>query len=74
MIKLAVRKVGRSLAITLPARAAQALGVRAGDHLDLTEAPDGFRLTRDDPEFAHTMKVAAKFMRRYEAALRDLAG
>ena len=38
MIQLTVRKVGNSLGVTLPARAAQVLQVREGDKLFLTEA------------------------------------
>jgi len=73
MVKLTVRKVGNSLGVTLPAQAAQALRVREGDALYLTEAPDGFRLTPYDPEFEKTMETAEGFMRRYKNALRDLA-
>ena len=51
----------------------EALHVKEGDHLYLTEAPDGFRLTPYDPDFAKTMEVAEGFMSRYKNALRDLA-
>ena len=73
MVKLTVRKVGNSLGVTLPAKAAQALHVREGDELYLTEAPDGFRLTPYDPDFEKSMDVAEGFMRRYRNALRELA-
>jgi len=73
MVKLTVRKVGNSLGVTLPAQAARALHVKEGDQLYLTEAPDGFRLTPYDPDFARTMEVAEGFMSRYKNALRDLA-
>ena len=73
MIKLTVRRVGNSLGVTLPAKAAQALHVKEGDQLYLTEAPDGFRLTPYDPDFAKTMELAQGFMSRYKNALRDLA-
>ncbi len=73
MVKLTVRRVGNSLGVTLPAQAAQALHVKEGDHLYITEAPGGFRLTPYDPDFAKTMDVAEDFMRRYKNALRDLA-
>jgi putative addiction module antidote len=73
MVKLTVRKVGNSLGVTLPAQAAQALHVKEGDPLYLTEAPGGFRLTPYDPEFEKTMEVAESFMNRYKNALRDLA-
>ena len=73
MVRLTVRKVGNSLGVTLPAQAAQALHVKEGDQLFLTEAPGGFLVTPYDPEFEGTMGVAEKFMRRYRNALRDLA-
>ncbi len=73
MVKLTVRKVGNSLGVTLPAQAAQALHVREGDALDLTQAPDGFRLTPFDPEFEKSMEIAEGFMKRYKNALRDRA-
>ena len=73
MVRLTVRKVGNSLGVTLPARAAQTLRVREGDILYLTEAPGGFRLTPYDPHFAETIDLAEGFMRRYKNALRELA-
>jgi len=73
MVQLTVRKVGNSLGVTLPAQAAQALGVKEGDKLFLTEAPEGFRITPYDPDFEETMKASEGFMRRYRNALRELA-
>jgi len=73
MIRLKVRKVGNSLGVTLPSGAVQAMHVREGDTVYLTETPGGYRLTPYDPEFAETMKVAEGFMGRYRNALRDLA-
>ncbi len=73
MVKLTVRRVGNSLGVTLPAQAAQALHVREGDQPYLTEAPDGFRVTPYDPDFAKTMEMAESFTSRYKNALRDLA-
>jgi putative addiction module antidote len=73
MVQLKVRRVGNSLGVTLPARAAQTLHVKEGDTLYLTEAPGGFRITPYDPTFAETMELAEEFMSRYKNALRDLA-
>lgn len=73
MVKLTVRKVGNSLGVTLPAQAAQALRVREGDVLYLTETPEGFRVTAFDPEFEASMTHAEDFMTRYRNALRALA-
>lgn len=73
MVRLTVRKVGNSLGVTLPAATAQALRVKEGDALYLTEAPGGFRITSYDPGFSETMETADGFMSRYRNALRDLA-
>jgi putative addiction module antidote len=73
MVKLKVRKVGNSLGVTLPAEATNALHVKEGDSLYLTETPDGYRVTAADPNFEATMKVAEDFMKRYRNALRELA-
>ena len=73
MITLKVRKVGNSLGVTLPTQATQALRIKEGDQLCLTETPEGFRLTPYTPDFKETIEIAENFMRRYKNALRDLA-
>ena len=69
MVKLTVRRVGNSLGVTLPAQAAQALHVKEGDRLYLTEAPGGFRLTPYDPEFSKMMDLAGFLRSRSSFAL-----
>ncbi len=73
MVALTVRKIGNSLGVILPARATAALNVGEGDQLFLTESPDGMRITAFDPSFEKQMKAAAKGMRKYRHALRELA-
>jgi putative addiction module antidote len=73
MVQVTVRKIGNSLGVILPAEAAAALNVEAGDKLFLSDSPDGFRVTPYDPEFARQMAVAAKGMKKYRNALRELA-
>lgn len=73
MVRLTVRKIGNSLGVILPAEAVEALKVEAGDKLFLTDSPDGLRVTPYDPEFARQMEVAAKGMKEYRNALRELA-
>lgn len=73
MVKTTVRKIGNSYGVILPAKALQALHVREGDELYLTEAPGGLRITPYDPDFDETMKAAEGVMRRYKNALRELA-
>lgn len=73
MVQMTVRKIGNSLGVILPAEATTALQVAEGDKLFLTQSPEGFRLTPFDPAFARQMKVAAKGMKKYRNALRELA-
>jgi putative addiction module antidote len=72
-IKLKVRRVGNSLGVVLPKEALTRLNVEEGDEIYITEAPDGFRITAADPEFAKQMELAEKGMKRYRNALRALA-
>jgi len=72
-IELKVRRVGNSLGVVLPKEALTRLNVDKGDQLYITEAPDGFRITAADPEFAKQMQAAEKGMKRYRNALRELA-
>lgn len=73
MVKMTVRKIGNSLGVILPVEATAALQVAEGDKLFLTQSPEGFRVTPYDPAFARQMKVAAKGMKKYRNALRELA-
>jgi putative addiction module antidote len=73
-MKTKVRKIGNSYGILLPKAALQAMKVREGDTLYLTEAPeDSINLTPGDRQFQDTMAIAERGMRRYRNALRELA-
>jgi len=72
-MQLKVTRVGNSLGIVLPKEAAHRLNVEAGDSVFITESPDGFRITADNPEFAKQMRVAGKVMKKYRNTLRELA-
>jgi putative addiction module antidote len=73
MITLSVRKIGNSLGVILPREALDALKVKEGDSITLTESPEGYRVTAYDSEFAKKMEKAAGIMGRYRNALRELA-
>ena len=73
MVQMTVRKIGNSLGVILPAEATAALQVAVGDKLFLTQSPEGFRITPYDPAFERQMKAAAKGMKKYRNALRELA-
>ena len=70
---LKIRKWGGSYGITLPRALLDELGVGEGDLLYAVTTPDGFELTRYDPEFAEVIDDAADYMRRHRNAMRKLA-
>jgi putative addiction module antidote len=66
--------VGNSEGFILPREARDRLGVRKGDTLYLTPAPDNsYRLTAHDPEFAEQMAAFDEVMREDRDVLRELA-
>ena len=73
-IQTKVRRIGNSLGIVLPKEAIQALHVKEGAALYLTEAPESsLRLTPDRKGFKEMMEFAGTGMQRYRNALRELA-
>ncbi len=73
-IQTKVRKIGNSLGIVLPKEAVQALRVKEGDALYLTEAPNqSLTINPDRPGFKEIMDIAEEGMNRYRNALRELA-
>ena len=74
MVPIKVTAVSASSGIVLPEAALARLGVKKGDTLYLTEAPDGaFRLTPYDPTFARQMDLAEDIMHDDRDVLRTLA-
>jgi putative addiction module antidote len=73
-IETKVRKIGNSMGIVLPKEALQALRVKEGDTLYLTEAPNSsLAITPEQPGFKEKMDMAGDLMRRYRNAFRELA-
>ena len=73
-MKTKIRKIGNSYGILLPKAALEAMKVREGDVVYMTEAPeDALHLTAGDREFSDIMAIAERGMRRYRNALRELA-
>jgi putative addiction module antidote len=72
-IALKLTTIGNSVGVVLPKEALAVLNVSKGDTIYLTEAPDGYRITPHDPEFAQQMTVARRIMKKRRAALRELA-
>jgi len=74
MLTVKVTTVGSSSGIILNREVMTRLGVRKGDVLYLTEAPDGgYRITPYDPEFERQMKLAEEIMHDDREILRALA-
>lgn len=73
MASVKLRAVGNSVGVVFPKELLARLGLREGDTLQVVETPDGFRLTRSDPDFERQMEVAREVMRRRRAVLRELA-
>lgn len=74
MLSVKVTTVGSSSGIILNREAMAHLGVKKGDTLFLTEAPDGsYRITPYDPEFERQMKIAEDIMHDRREVFRALA-
>lgn len=70
---LKVTQIGNSLGVVLPRDVLSDLDVGKGDTLHLTKSPDGYRITKSDPEFARKMELAREIMRKRHNVLRELA-
>lgn len=69
-----VRKIGNSLGIVLPKEAINAMKVKEGSALYITEAPEcSVNITPEHSGFAEKSAIASDLMQRYRNALRELA-
>ncbi len=74
MTELKLRKVGNSLAITIPVSMAERMKVAEGNALYLTELPgSGYRMTPYDPELVAQMKIVESLTTRYRNTLKALS-
>ena len=73
MHALKLTQIGNSVGVVLPKEALANLKLEKGDVVYLTESPDGYRLTPNDPLFASQMKVARDIMKKRRAVLHELA-
>jgi len=74
MYELKVRAVGSSCGVLLPREMLAELGLKQGDSVFATKAPDGsFRITPFDEKFARQMKIAEELMHEDRDVLRALA-
>jgi putative addiction module antidote len=70
---LKVIQIGNSLGVVLPRDVLTDLDVQKGDTLHLTKSPEGYRVSKSDPEFARKMELAREIMRKRHNVLRELA-
>ena len=70
---LKVTQIGNSLGVVLPRDVLSDLNVDRGDKLFLTRSPEGFRVTKSDPDFEFKMSRAREIMKRRHNVLRELA-
>lgn len=70
---LKVTQIGNSLGVVLPREVIADLNVERGDRLFLTRSPDGYRVTRSNPEFERQMALARDIMKKRHDVLRELA-
>jgi putative addiction module antidote len=70
---LKIKKIGNSAGVILPKELLARLRVGPGDTVYVTEAPDGLRITANDPGFAEKMALAEEIMRQDREILRVLA-
>ena len=70
---LKVTQIGNSLGVVLPREVVADLNVERGDKLFLTRSPEGYRVTRSNPEFERQMGLARDIMKKRHDVLRELA-
>ena len=72
-MKLEIKKIGNSTGLILPKELLARLGLQQGDEVVVTEAPDGFKVTRDNSDFERTMAIVDDIMVEYRDTLQALA-
>ena len=73
MHTLKMTQIGNSVGAVFPKELLVKLDIGKGDEIYVTESPDGYRITRSDPEFEAQMAVARELMKENWAVLRELA-
>lgn len=70
---LKVRRHGNSLGLTLPSAMTEALHLKEGDEVHVTQTTDGIVVRAHDPTFAKGVESAERVFRRYRNTLKALA-
>lgn len=72
-MKLEIKKIGNSTGLILPKELLARLRLQQGDHVVVSETPDGLRLTRDNADFEESMRIVDQIMVEYRDTLEALA-
>lgn len=70
---LKIIRIGNSLGVVLPREIVADLAVEKGDRLYLTRSPEGYRVTKSDPEFERRVTAAKRIISKRHNALRELS-
>ncbi len=70
---LKIIRIGNSLGVVLPREIVADLAVEKGDRLYLTRSPEGYRITKSDPEFERRVTLAKRIISKRHNALRELS-
>lgn len=71
--KLKIRRQGNSLGLTLPSAMTDALQLKEGDEVHVTQTADGIMVRAHDPAFAELAEAEEWVARRYRNAFKALA-
>ncbi len=72
-MKLEIKKIGNSTGLILPKELLVRLDLKQGDEVVVTDAPNGFRVTRDNSDFETAMQIVDDIMVEYRETLEALA-
>ena len=74
MHKLVLRRIGRSLGVTLPPEMVEEMGLTAGDTLFLVNRDDGYAIVPGSSDFGKTLGAFNEVRREYRNAFHELSG
>ena len=72
-MNIEIKKIGNSSGLILPKELLARLRLDQGDKVTVTETPDGFVVSRSDPDDDETIEIARQVMKKYAATFRALA-
>ena len=73
MYALKITSIGNSFSVILPKEVLARLKVEKGDHIFMTDAPDGMRVSPYSQTKEVQIKAGRQFMHDYRETFRELA-